>query len=167
MKYVILNIALVTSLILLNASTGESVTSLSKQDPNVSSLVPRDLEFATPFVQKLSDSGLKVLAVRYSKFNGGILSTTRAAWVKTDKGIVEVLFFETTAEVEKIQITEVEGSTSNYHKYTVTDGVQLHPWEGRLPVFFRKYGNVLAITYDEKFRDVMSQLLTERPSTTP
>ena len=167
MKYAILIGALGVSLILANPSKRESVTSLLKQNEGVSSLVPRGLEFATPFVQKLNDSGLKVLAVRYSIFNSGILGTKKAAWVQTDKGIVEVLFFETTAEVEKIQIREIEGSTSDYHKYVVTEGDKSRGWEGRLPVFFTKSGTVLTITYDKKFSEEVSRLLAERSPSLP
>ena len=167
MKYAILNGALVVSLILANASKSEDITRLRPQGTNVSNLVPRGLEFATPSVQKLSDSGLKILAVRYSIFNGGILGTKKAAWVQTDKGIVEALFFETTARVERIQIKEIAGSTSNYHKYTVTEGDKSRGWEGRLPVFFTKSGKLLAITYDKKFSEEINHLLADRPPTTP
>jgi hypothetical protein len=127
------------------------------QGPDVSRLVPPDLTFAAAFVQSLSDSGWDVQAVRHSKFNGGLFGTTKAAWVKTDKGIFEVVFFEKADEVEQIQIREEQDSTPSRHRYTVTCATGNHPWEGRLPVYFTKHGILLIISHDRQLADALNK----------
>jgi hypothetical protein len=130
------------------------------QGPDISNLVPRDLSFATAFVQTLSDSGWTVQSVRHSIFNGGIIPQTRkAAWIKTEKGVLEVLFFEKLDDLEQVQIKEDDDSTPSQHKYTVTTGNESHQWGGRLPVYFAKYRNVLIITYDSKLNDAIRSTL--------
>jgi hypothetical protein len=131
------------------------------QGPDVSHLVPKDLGFATAFVQTLSDSGWSVERVAYSKFNGGMLGTKKAAWVKTDKGVLEVLFFERSAEVEQIQIKEEADSTPSYHHYTVTRAKETHPW-CCAPVYFTKNRTMLIISYDRELADALNKLLVNQ-----
>ena len=92
---------------MLEADICRAAPSLQRQD--VSHLVPPTLSFANGFVQTLSDSGWSIERVGVSIYNGGMAGTTKAAWIKTDKGVLEVLFYETSAEVEKIQLEENDG----------------------------------------------------------
>jgi hypothetical protein len=144
-------------LLILPADILRSAPSLQGQD--VSHLVPPALSFANSFVQTLSDSGWSIERVGLSIYNGGMAGTTRAAWIKTDKGVLEVLFYETSGEVEKIQLKETDDSTPNYHKYTVrwpnTD--RANGFEGRLPVYFTKYRTMLIISYDRSLADALNK----------
>ena len=148
-----LTIALAVGCLVLSAAS-----SASGQD--VSHLVPARLSFATSFIQYLSDGGWKVRDVRDSIYNGGIIpETKRAAWIKTDQGILEALFFEKQADLEKIRIVEEPGSNASYHKYTVTTATSTQGMEGRLPVYFTKYRNALIVTYDRKLTERLMRLL--------
>ena len=142
---------------ILQADISGTAPSLQVQD--VSQLVPPTLSFANNFVQTLSDSGWSIERVGLSIYNGGMAGTTKAAWIKTDKGVLEVLFYETSAEVEKIQLKENDDSTPNYHKYTVrwpnTD--RANGFEGRLPVYFTKYRTMLIISYDRSLADALNK----------
>lgn len=138
------------------------VAPVPNQGPDVSHLVPSDLSFATPLVQSLSDSGWSIQAVRHSKFNGGVLWTTKAAWVKTDKGIFEVVFYETVSDVEQIQIKEDSDSTPAYHKYTVTRANESHPFVGRFPVYFTKYRTMMIVTHDGKLNDAINRFVADQ-----
>ena len=131
------------------------------QEPDVSHSIPPDLSFAIDFVKTLSESGFSIQAVRHSIFNGGTMGTKKAAWIRTDQGVLEVLFFDRKADVEQIAIKENENSTPNYHRYTVTTGNEEHPWEGRLPVYFTKYRSMLIITYDNKLNAQINRLFAE------
>ena len=71
----------------------ESAPALTAQKKDVSDLVPADLGFAKEFVQFLVASGWTVQPVRPSKLNGFFRETKKAAWIDTDKGILEVVFF--------------------------------------------------------------------------
>jgi hypothetical protein len=141
----------------LQADICRAAPSLQGQD--VSHLVPPTLSFANGFVQTLSDSGWSIERVGLSIYNGGMAGTTKAAWIKTDKGVLEALFYETSAEVEKIQLNETDDSTANYHKYTVrwpnTD--RANGFEGRFPVYFTKYRTMLIISYDRSLADALNK----------
>ena len=134
------------------------------QGQDVSHLVPPALSFANGFVQTLTDSGWSVERVALSLYNGGMAGTTKAAWIKTDKGVLEVLFYETSADVDKIQLKENDDSTPNYHKYTVrwpnTD--HANGFEGRLPVYFTKYRTMLIISYDRTLADALNKLFADK-----
>ena len=147
---------------ILQADIFRAAPSLQGQD--VSHLVPPALSFANGFVQTLSDSGWSIERVGLSIYNGGMAGTTKAAWIKTDKGVLEVLFYETSAEVEKIQLKENDDSTPSYHKYTVrwpnTD--RLSGFEGRLPVYFTKYRTMLIMSYDRSLADALNKLFVAK-----
>jgi hypothetical protein len=134
------------------------------QGRDVSHLVPPTLSFANSFVQTLSDSGWSVEQVRLSIYNGGMAGTTKAVWIKTDKGVLEALFYETSAEVEKIQLKENGDSTPNYHKYTVRwpNADRPNGFEGRLPVYFTKYRTMLIISYDRSLADALNKLFVAK-----
>jgi hypothetical protein len=147
---------------ILQADIFRAAPSLQGQD--VSHLVPPALSFANGFVQTLSDSGWSIERVSLSIYNGGMAGTTRAAWIKTDKGVLDVLFYETSAEVEKIELKENDDSTPSYHKYTVrwpnTD--RLSGFEGRLPVYFTKYRTMLIMSYDRSVADALNKLFVAK-----
>jgi len=134
------------------------------QGQDVSHLVPPTLSFANGFVQTLSDSGWSIERVGLSIYNGGMAGTTKAAWIKTDKGVLEVLFYETSAEVEKIQLKENEDSTPNYHKYTARwpNTNRANGFEGRLPVYFTKYRTMLITSYDHGLADALNKLFVAK-----
>ena len=149
--------------VLSNFQAGIFRAATSAQGQDVSHLVPPALSFANGFVQTLSDSGWSVERVALSIYNGGMAGTTKAAWIKTDKGVLEVLFFETNAEVQQIQLKENDNSTPSYHKYSITwpnnrkDGC-----EGRLPVYFTKYRTMLIISYDHELADALNKLFADK-----
>jgi len=130
------------------------------QGPNVSHLVPAQISYATGFVQRLSDGGWDVQKVAFSKYNGGYFGPTKAIWIKTDKGILEVIFFDKPADLAAIQLQEEGGRSPNYHKYTITLANKTERMEGRLPVYFTKYQDKLIITYDCGLNEALNLLLT-------
>ena len=144
------------------ASRTSFIIASTPQRQDVSHLVPSSLTFATQFVQTLSDAGWIIEQVAGSKFNGGMMGTEKAAWVKTDRGVLEVLFFENREEVQQIQIKEEADSTPTYHKYTVTRGSESHPWQGRLPVYFTKYRTMLIVSCDQRLADALNKLFANQ-----
>ena len=124
---------------------------------DVSQIVPGDLKFAENFVRLLVDSGWTVQPVRHSKMNGFFLETQEAAWILTDKGILEVIFFENRSRVEQIQITE-EASIPTYHKYVLKTPTETRRIEGAL-TFFTKYHNMLIVTIDAHLKESLNQVL--------
>jgi hypothetical protein len=124
---------------------------------DVSPLVPPELSYARDFVQLLSDRGLTIQGVFASKLNGFFNETKRAAFVQTGKGVLEVVFFDTNAEVEQIQINEEKSDIPNYHKYVIRSPKTTQKMEGAA-TYFTKYRNVLIITIDRDLNDKVNQL---------
>jgi hypothetical protein len=129
------------------------------QGPDVSHLVPAQVSFATEFAQHLSNAGWSVQRVSLSIYNGGYFGPTKAVWIKTDKGILEVVFFDKAADLDAVQLVEEESGTPNYHKYRITLANKVDGMEGRLPVYFTKYQDKLIITYDRKLNEALNLLL--------
>ena len=129
------------------------------QGPDVSHLVPAQVSYATGFVQRLSDAGWRVQKVALSIYNGGYFGPTKAIWIKTDKGILEVVFFDKPADLDAIQLQEEESGTPGYHRYRITLANKTEGMEGRLPVYFTKHQDKLIITYDRELNEALNSLL--------
>jgi hypothetical protein len=125
---------------------------------DVSPLVPADLSYARGFVQLLSDAGWSIEAVYPSKFNSFFRETRKAAFIKTDKGVVEVVFFDQDAEVEQIQVREEQSEVSGYHKYSVQTPLTKQRVEGAAS-YFTKHRNMFIITIDRELNDALNRLL--------
>jgi hypothetical protein len=133
----------------------------SKRD--VSDLVPTELNFAKEFVQFLVNSGWAVQPVRPSKLNGLFTKTQNAAWIDTDKGIMEVIFFDSDADVQQIQITEESSDIPNYHKYVLKTPTETRRIEAS-PTYFTKHRNMLVVTIDAQLNKALNQLIASSQS---
>ena len=134
---------------------------LSAQGRDVSDIVPPQVSYATGFVQRLSDGGLWIQRVALSKYNGGYFGPTKAVWVKTDKGILEAVFFDKPADLDRIQLQEEETGNPKNHRYTVTlSNGQTVTWDtGHASVYFIKYRDTLIITRDGQLNEDLNFLL--------
>ena len=132
------------------------------QRTDVSSLVPADLGFAKEFVQLLSDSGWQVQAVRPSKFNGFFRETNRAAWIETDKGTLEVVFFDNDTAVEQMQISEEQKRAPDYHTYVVRTAKTTQRIEGGV-AYFTKHRSMLIMASDRDLNEALNRTLAPRP----
>jgi len=133
------------------------------QKKDVSDLVPADLSFAKGFVQFLIASGWTVQPVRPSKLNGFFRETKKAAWIDTDKGILEVVFFENEAQVDQIQITEERSDISTYHKYVIRTQGTTQRMEGGA-AYFTKQRNMLVVTSDAQLNEALNRLFVSSGS---
>ena len=144
----------------------ESIPASPAQNKDVSQLVPADLSFANEFVQFLIASGWTVQPLRPSKLNGFFRETEKAAWIDTDKGILEVVFFENDAQVDQIQITEERSDVSTYHKYVIRTPVTIQRMEGG-PAYFTKQRNMLVVTSDAQLNETLNRLFASSGSGRP
>jgi hypothetical protein len=82
--------------------------SQASQTEDVSLLKPRDVAYAEAmeFARFLNDRGINVKSVHRSKFEGFFRGIKKAAFFRTDKGIVEVIFFPDLTGAERISVTE-------------------------------------------------------------
>jgi len=140
-----------------------SAPEFSPAKRDVSHLVPTELNFAKEFVQFLVNSGWTVQPVRPSKLNGFFTKTQNAAWIDTDKGIMEVIFFDSDADVQQIQITEDSSDLPNYHKYLLKTPTEMRRIEAS-PTYFTKYRNMLVVTIHAQLNKALNQLIASSES---
>ncbi|MBA3693699.1 MAG: hypothetical protein H0W77_09720 [Acidobacteria bacterium] len=79
-----------------------------RQSEDVSLLRSTDVAYAdaTKFAQFLNEHNFKVQSIHASNLNGFFRGVKKAAFFKTDKGIIEVIFFSDATGAEKISVTE-------------------------------------------------------------
>lgn len=143
-------------LLLLLAMGACQSSDRASQPVDISRLVPADLSFAKDLVQLLSNGGWKVQRVLPSKFNGFFKETQKAAYIETNKGTLEAVFFDGEDEVRQILITE--DNLSGYHKYVLKSAQTTQVIEGNA-AYFRKYRNALIIATRQKTIDELNGLL--------
>jgi hypothetical protein len=131
------------------------------QGRDVSRMVPQQVGYATGLVQRLSDGGLWIRRVALSKYNGGYFGPTKAVWVETDKGILDAVFFDKAADLERIQLHEEQTGDPKKHKYTVSlPNGQTVTWDmGHAAVYFIKYQDALIITRSGDLNEALNFLL--------
>ena len=110
MKSLVLCIVLVTLSLTASSCAVQSKTVTASLPPSqkadVSNLISEDLSFAKEFVQSLSDAGWTIQEISHSKFNGFFADSRNAAFIRTDKGEVEAIFFQSKDDVDQIRVTE-------------------------------------------------------------
>ena len=79
-----------------------------------------------------------VHSVRHSTWNGFFNASEKAAWIETDRGIVEVVFFPTKADAERIRITPVDNAAAGRFRYMIqeTPSNVARVVDGNRPLFF-------------------------------
>jgi hypothetical protein len=161
MAFLILLVTLAS--VMVNCSSQHSVTappSLVSQTKDVSPLVPADLSYAREFVQLLRDAGWSTQVVRHSKFNSFFRDTNKAAFIMTDKGVVEVIFFDREDDVEQIRVQEDE-SPSTYRYIIEKPPRTKQSIVGGSPTYFIKHRNMFMITIDPDLSDGLNRLLAQ------
>lgn len=116
-------------------------------------VIPTELAFSTPLVQVLSQSGLSIMSVQDSTYMAMFASTDRAVWIKTNEGIVEVIFFAHPSEVEQIHITEQPNQSGGRHLYIVQapSPTLLHDQtiDAAFPIYFTVSNDMFMVTSSE------------------
>lgn len=123
--------------------------------------IPRGLDHAKEFVEFLRMANLRVEEVQQSHFTGFLGSQKMAALIRTDKGIVEVVFLEGVAAAEKIRITYEKGSGSR-HIYTFNaDGItsKNKTINAAYPVYITLHNNWIIITLDCELESTIKRAL--------
>jgi hypothetical protein len=81
--------------------------------------IPADLDHAQALVHWLGDVGIGVLAVQHSTEGSLFQSANQAAWIKTDLGIADAVFFLGPAQAGHIQVTPLQSQAVGRHLYKV------------------------------------------------
>lgn len=119
----------------------------SAQSINVEPDIPAELSYVRDFVRFLQKAGLVVQKVQRSHLESEFKDVTKAAFITTNKGVVEVVFFPGITDAEKIRVTQYDLYTSEPvvpHKYKIEgqpingDGGPIHATH---PLYFTTYKN--------------------------
>src|SRR5262249_4872772 len=87
------------------------------QQSSVLPSIPPELSHSTEFVEFLQKAGLTVKEVLHSHFGGMFHNENRAAFIRTNKGVVEVVIFPRESDAEKITITYGRSPAGNVLKH--------------------------------------------------
>lgn len=135
-------------------------------------IVPRDnaMTSADPayadarnFADVLDQSGIKVLTISPSKFNGFFRGVPKAAYYRTDKGIFEVIFFSDAAAAGKLSVHEIRKGDRYLYSFTG----QPHPnppgdtMDSAKQMRFITYGNLFILVWgDDELYEALKTSLT-------
>ncbi len=123
------------------------------QTKDSSLLRPADTAYADAidFSRFLERHGFRVQSLHRSKFEGFFRGVNKAAFIRTDRGIIEVIFFDEAGGAGRINVTERREDG----RYIYTFEGQPEPMpndaiDSNRPVYFMKYKNQLMITDDRE-----------------
>jgi hypothetical protein len=135
------------------------------QTEDVSLLKPTDVAYADAmeFARFLNGRGIAVISVHGSKLNGFFQGIQKAAFFRTDKGVVEVIFFPDPMGAERVRV--VEDCRAGRYFYSFQG--QPHPrprgdriYAGR-PVYFLMHKNWFIMPESEESYNALKRALLE------
>ena len=116
---------------------------------------------AVSFAEVLDQAGVHVQKIFVSKLNGFFRGVNKAAFFRTDKGVIEAIFFEDDG-AEKIIATETK--EGNAYRYLFTG--QPHPSppsdtiNSSKPIYFLAYANAfMVISADRELFETLKKSL--------
>lgn len=90
-------------------------------------------------------------------------STRKAVWIKTDRGIVEAVFFADPDEAGQIQVTQLPNGTAGRYMYkiqapppTLSHEVTI---DAAFPLYFTMQRGMLLITASPELDDILKRIL--------
>jgi len=136
----------------------------TRQVPAAESVVPPELAYASEFVGTLERAGLTVSKVARSHLDGMFVGTMRAAYIQTDLGVVEVVFFDGSGDAEKVRVRSesIEDPTVPYRYYVEgqpTNG-QAGEWHTSRPAYFLSRGNLFIVTSEKSMARAVRRALS-------
>lgn len=144
------------------AITAKAPTTTPAQD--VSLLQPADIAYqnAAEFARLLKAEGVEVRSIHRSTLEGFFKGIGNAAFFRTDKGIVEVIFFPGPLDAEKVTITYSRNAAKGIpHKYKVA-GQPAHG-EGVIyataPLYFTLHKSWYIVTSDTELDSALKRSL--------
>jgi hypothetical protein len=103
--------------------------------------IPPDLERARPLVQWLGNAGIAVRSVDHSVEGALFDSAVQAAVIRTELGSADVVFFEDSAESDRIQVTPLSSADPARYLYRIegpiTTMLQPRTIDAAFPLYFQ------------------------------
>ena len=142
-----------------------SLASVAYQSKDSSLLKFTDVAYAEAmeFAQFLNSKGVTVQSVHGSKFNGFFRGLKKAAFFRTDKGVVDVIFLPEPTGAEKVRVIE-QRREGRYH-YSFEG--QPHPnppgdtIDAGRPVYFLMHRNWFMVLSNKELYGALRRSLTK------
>ena len=150
----------------LTTVLGFAVTPQTRQSEDVSLLRSTDVAYtdASKFAQFLDEHDFKVQRIHASKLNGFFRGVEKAAFFKTERGVVEVIFFPDATGAEKISVTEQR--KDNRYIYSFEGQPQPNPpgdtFNSSQLMYFIMHGNLFIVTFDEELSKAFKSALAKK-----
>ena len=140
-------------------------STLAYQSEDSSILKPTDVAYtqAMEFAQFLNGKSINVKSVHGSKLNGFFRGLNKAAFFRTEKGVVEVIFFPEQRGAERVRVRERRKA-----------GRYLYSFEGQpdpnppgdtidagRPIYFLMHRNWFIVLSSKELYDALQRALTE------
>jgi hypothetical protein len=125
---------------------------LAEESQDSSLLQPNDSEYsdAMEIAQLLRNNGFIVHTLHRSKMSGFFSGVDKAALIKTDKGVFEVIFFPAMDGAEKVQVLEERKAGRYLYSFreqpnsTLGDSI-----DSKRPQYFIRHRNLFIIMDDQ------------------
>lgn len=134
------------------------------QAQDISLLQPSDMAYddAMEFARFLKDNGLTLSSVHRSHLEGFFRGVGKAAFFRTDKGVVEVAFFEGALDAEKVTVKYSRNKPAAVpHRYKVegqpTNGEGVI--QAAYPVYFTMHRNWYIVTSESRLDAILKRAL--------
>jgi len=142
-----------------------SLATVACQSEDGSLLKPTDVAYteAMGFARFLDGKGIVVKSIHGSKLNGLFQGLEKAAFFRTDKGIVEVIFFPDPRGAETFQVTEQR--RAERYLYSFEGLPQPNPpgntFDSNRPMYFLMHRNWFIVPDGKEFYDALKVALKE------
>ena len=131
-----------------------------------SPLKPTDVAYteAMEFSRFLNGKGIVVKSIHGSKLNGFFQGLEKAAFFRTDKGALEVIFFPKPAGAAQVRVTEQRREG----RYVYSFEGQPHPnppadtFDASRRMYFLTHRDWFIVTYRKQLYDVLKRALAKR-----
>jgi hypothetical protein len=130
------------------------------QREELSLMGPKDVAYAEAmqFAQSLRQQGFTVQSIHRSKMESFFSGLPKAAFLRTDKGVIEVIFFDEPTGAEKVRV--IEQRQGNRYLYAFEG--QPHPQPGERidaghPTYFIPYRNWFMVVTDKELASALQQ----------
>lgn len=129
----------ILSLILLLAAAACS------ERPNKVKVSPISSE---QFIQELKVAGFEIQSIRSSKKTALFERGKQGLWLKTSRGIIEVIFFDRIKDANKVSIEPVSDAPEGRYHYELRERPRLPEKliDANRPLFIETYKNALMVT---------------------
>src|SRR5574341_138126 len=127
--------------------------------------LPVGLTRASTLLGWMTSSGLTILSVQNSIEGAHFQSHNQAAWIKTDRGIVDLVFFLDPAETDPIQVTVLQSQGTALYLYKIQAPFPTMSHEDTIdaayPLYFTVQRGMFIVTSIAELDKALKRILAE------